>query len=100
MYDRDALLAAVDLRELADELLGPAGANGGARMWPRVAAGPRPRARGAGAARRGPGDDDPPPIGDPGPDDGEPDDDDFDDDDFDDEDAVEAAPARGPRDVV
>ena len=34
MYDRDALLAAVDLRELADELLGPAGTNGRARMWP------------------------------------------------------------------
>lgn len=33
MYDRDALLAAVDLRELADDLLGPAGANGRARMW-------------------------------------------------------------------
>lgn len=34
MYDRDALLAAVDLRELADDLLGPAGTNGRARMWP------------------------------------------------------------------
>ena len=33
MYDRDALLAAVDLRELADALLGPAGANGRAQMW-------------------------------------------------------------------
>ncbi len=27
MYDRDALLAAVDLRDLADDLLGPAGTN-------------------------------------------------------------------------
>ena len=71
-----------------------------ARKCQRVAAGPRPLATVAGAALRGPGDDDPPPIGDPGPDDGESDDDDFDDDDFDDEDAVEAAPARGPRDVV
>jgi DNA primase len=34
MYDRDALLAAVDLRELADDLLGAAGTNGRARMWP------------------------------------------------------------------
>ncbi len=34
MYDRDALLAAVDLRELADDLLGPAGTNGRVRMWP------------------------------------------------------------------
>jgi hypothetical protein len=34
MYDRDALLAAVDLRALADDLLGPAGTNGRARMWP------------------------------------------------------------------
>ena len=34
MYDRDALLAAVDLRELADDLLGPADTNGHARMWP------------------------------------------------------------------
>ena len=34
MYDRDALLAAVDLRELADELLGAACTNGRARMWP------------------------------------------------------------------
>ena len=33
MYDRDALLAAVDLPELADDLLGPAGVNGRARMW-------------------------------------------------------------------
>lgn len=33
MYDRDALLAAVDLRELADDLVGPAGTNGRARMW-------------------------------------------------------------------
>lgn len=33
MYDRDALLASVDLRDLADELLGPAGTNGRARMW-------------------------------------------------------------------
>lgn len=34
MYDRDALLAAVDLRALADDLLGPAGTNGRTRMWP------------------------------------------------------------------
>ena len=34
MYDRDALLAAVDLRALADDLLGSAGTNGRARMWP------------------------------------------------------------------
>lgn len=34
MYDRDALLAAVDLRELADHLLGPTGTNGRVRMWP------------------------------------------------------------------
>lgn len=34
MYDRDALLAAVDLRALADHLLGPAGTNGRTRMWP------------------------------------------------------------------
>ena len=34
MYDRDALLAAVDLRALADDLLGPAGTDGRARMWP------------------------------------------------------------------
>lgn len=34
MYDRDALLAAVDLRALADDLLGPAGTSGRARMWP------------------------------------------------------------------
>ncbi|MGQ0823764.1 MAG: toprim domain-containing protein [Actinomycetota bacterium] len=33
MYDRDALLAAVDLRALADDLLGPARASGRARMW-------------------------------------------------------------------
>jgi len=33
VYDRDALLAAVDLRDLADDLLGPAGTNGRARMW-------------------------------------------------------------------
>jgi len=33
VYDRDALLAAVELRELADDLLGPAGANGRAQMW-------------------------------------------------------------------
>ncbi|MGH9243525.1 MAG: toprim domain-containing protein [Acidimicrobiales bacterium] len=34
MYDRDALLAAVDLRALADDLLGPARTSGRARMWP------------------------------------------------------------------
>ena len=34
MYDRDALLAAVDLRALADDLLGAVGAHGRARMWP------------------------------------------------------------------
>lgn len=34
MYDRDALLAAVDLRALADDLLGPTGTDGRARMWP------------------------------------------------------------------
>lgn len=34
MYDRDALLATVDLRALADDLLGPDGANRRARMWP------------------------------------------------------------------
>lgn len=33
MYDRDALLAAIELRDLADDLLGPAGADGRARMW-------------------------------------------------------------------
>lgn len=33
MYDRDAVLAAVDLRDLADDLLGPAGTNGRARRW-------------------------------------------------------------------
>jgi hypothetical protein len=34
MYDRDALLAAVDLRALADDLLGPGRSNGRSRMWP------------------------------------------------------------------
>jgi hypothetical protein len=34
MYDRDALLAAVDLRALADDLLGPARTSGRTRMWP------------------------------------------------------------------
>lgn len=34
MYDRDALLAAIDLRALADDLLGATGTNGRARMWP------------------------------------------------------------------
>lgn len=34
MYDRDALLAAVDLRALAEELLGPGRSNGRSRMWP------------------------------------------------------------------
>lgn len=34
MYDRDALLAAVDLRALADDLLGAAGRDGRARTWP------------------------------------------------------------------
>ena len=34
MFDRDALLAAVDLRLLADDLLGPGRANGRSRMWP------------------------------------------------------------------
>lgn len=34
MYDRDALLAAVDLRALADNLLGPARTTGRSRMWP------------------------------------------------------------------
>lgn len=34
MYDRDALLAAVDLRALADDLLGPARSSGRTRMWP------------------------------------------------------------------
>lgn len=33
MYDRDAILDAVDLRDLADDLLGAAGTNGRARMW-------------------------------------------------------------------
>lgn len=33
MYDRDALLAATDLRALADELLTPNGRSGAARMW-------------------------------------------------------------------
>lgn len=33
MFDRDALLAAVDLQALADDLLGPAGTDGRARMW-------------------------------------------------------------------
>ncbi len=34
MYDRDALLAAVDLRDLADDLLGPGRSTGRSRMWP------------------------------------------------------------------
>ena len=34
MYDRDALLAAVDLRALAEDLLGPGRSNGRSRMWP------------------------------------------------------------------
>lgn len=34
MYDRDALLAAVDLRALADELLGPPTGGGRSPMWP------------------------------------------------------------------
>jgi hypothetical protein len=34
VYDRDALLAAVDLRALADDLLGPARTSGRTRMWP------------------------------------------------------------------
>jgi hypothetical protein len=34
MYDRDALLAAVDLRALADELLGAGVGTGRSRMWP------------------------------------------------------------------
>ena len=34
MYDRDALLAAIDLRDLADELLGPGRSTGRSRMWP------------------------------------------------------------------
>ncbi|KAA0235928.1 MAG: toprim domain-containing protein [Actinobacteria bacterium] len=34
MYDRDALLAAVDLPILADDLLGPGGPSGRTRMWP------------------------------------------------------------------
>lgn len=34
MYDRDALLAAVDLRALADDLVGPGRSNGRSRMWP------------------------------------------------------------------
>lgn len=33
MYDRDALLAAVDLRDLADDLLGPSRTQGRGRMW-------------------------------------------------------------------
>lgn len=33
MYDRDALLAAVDLRELADDLLGPGKGTGRTAMW-------------------------------------------------------------------
>lgn len=33
MYDRDALLAATDLRALADELVGPAGRGDRSRMW-------------------------------------------------------------------
>ena len=33
MYDRDALLAAVDLRDLADDLLGPSRTHGRGRMW-------------------------------------------------------------------
>lgn len=33
MYDRDALLAAVDLRQLADDLVGSGGATGRARTW-------------------------------------------------------------------
>jgi hypothetical protein len=43
MYDRDALLAAVDLRDLADDLIGPAGTNGRARCGPaRTATTDRP----------------------------------------------------------
>lgn len=34
MYDRDLLLAAVDLRDLADEFLGPGRSTGRSRMWP------------------------------------------------------------------
>lgn len=34
MHDRDAVLAAVDLRALADELLGPSVGTGRSRMWP------------------------------------------------------------------
>lgn len=34
MYDRDALLAAVDLRVLADDLLGPPTGGGRSPMWP------------------------------------------------------------------
>ncbi|RMH80570.1 MAG: toprim domain-containing protein [Actinomyces sp.] len=34
MYDRDALLAATDLRSLADDLLGPGHGRGRSRMWP------------------------------------------------------------------
>jgi len=33
VFDRDTLLASVDLRDLADDLLGPGGTNGRARMW-------------------------------------------------------------------
>lgn len=34
MYDRDALLAAVDLRALADDLLGHRSGTGRSPMWP------------------------------------------------------------------
>lgn len=34
MFDRDALLAAVDLRALADDLLGPPSGGGRSPMWP------------------------------------------------------------------
>lgn len=34
MYDRDALLAAIDLQALADEFLGPGRSTSRARMWP------------------------------------------------------------------
>ena len=34
MYDRDALLAAVDLPALADDLLGPGRSSGRSRVWP------------------------------------------------------------------
>ena len=34
MYDRDALLAATDLRALADDLLGPGKRSGRSAMWP------------------------------------------------------------------